>query len=192
LQWQISNRLSVVSRTVFSKSVDNDKYAARVTDSDKRLQYLAGTLSRNTISSTLRIEYCLSPEVSVQYYGNPYVSIADYENFRQVKLASAKSLEDRYTPLQVNMQANGRLLLGKNSTSIYNIANPDVKRQVFNSNLVARWEFKPGSTLYFVWTNTRFQDSSPDNFSIWKGFNGIWNVKSENAFMIKLSYWFSL
>jgi hypothetical protein len=192
LQWQVSNRLSIVSRTVFSKNIDNDKYAARVTDLEKRLQYLTGTMNRNTISSTLRIDYSLTPEISIQYYGNPYVSIADYDNFRQVKIASAKSLDERYKPLQVNAQSNERLFLGENSTSIYNIKNPNVKRQVFNSNLVARWEFRPGSTLYFVWTNTRFQDSNPNDFKIWKGFGDIWNVKSENAFMIKLSYWFSL
>jgi hypothetical protein len=57
---------------------------------------------------------------------------------------------------------------------------------------VGRWEFRPGSTLYLVWTNTRFADSSQEDQSVWKSFGNIMDVKSENVFMVKFSYWFSL
>ena len=191
-QWQINHRFSITSKTVFSKNIDNNKYAGRVTDAEKRVQYLVGAINRNTISSTLRIEYYLSPEISIQYYGNPYASVGSYTNFRQVVNGSARSFDDRYGSLQVAGQSNGRYQVGKNGTTLYNIKNPDFNYQEFVSNLVGRWEFKPGSTLYLVWTNTRAAYSDQIGQSVWKSFGHIRNEKSENVFMIKLSYWFSL
>lgn len=190
-QWQINNRFSIVSKTVLSKNTDENKYVARLADADKKLHYLAGAINRNTISSILRIEYYLSPEISVQYYGNPYVSVGNYSDFREVAQSSARSFNQRYNPLQITQKLNGRVFV-TNGSSLYNIKNPDFNYQEFRSNLVGRWEFRPGSTLYLVWTNTRSAYSEQLGQAVWKSFGNIWNVKSENVFMIKLSYWFSL
>jgi len=191
-QWQISSRFNVMTRTVLTQNIDNNKFAARVTDAEKRLQYLVGKIDRTTISTTLRIEYYLSPEISIQYYGNPYASVGNYSNFRQVVNGSARSFDDRYASLEVTDQANGRYSVSKNGSKLYSIKNPDFNYHEFHSNFVGRWEFRPGSTLYLVWTNTRSAYSDQLGQSIWKSFGGIWEGKSENVFMVKFSYWFSL
>ena len=181
-----------MTRTVLTQNIDNNKFAARVTDAEKRLQYLVGKIDRTTISTTLRIEYYLSPEISIQYYGNPYASVGNYSNFRQVVNGSARSFDDRYASLEVTDQANGRYSVSKNGSKLYSIKNPDFNYHEFHSNFVGRWEFRPGSTLYLVWTNTRSAYSDQLGQSIWKSFGGIWEGKSENVFMVKFSYWFSL
>ncbi len=191
-QWQINNRFSVMAKTIFSDNTDVNKFAARVTDAEKRVQYLVGEINRKTLSSTLRIEYYLSPEISIQYYGNPYASVGSYTNFRQVVDGKARSFNNRYSALQVVAQPNNRYLVSKNGVTLYNIKNPDFNYQEFRSNLVGRWEFRPGSTLYLVWTNTRAAYSDQIGQPVWKSFGNIWKEKSENVFMIKLSYWFSL
>jgi len=192
LKWQISDQFNISSRTIFDHSIDHHQFVRQATDLIGNTQYLVGTIDRNTLSSTLRFEYYISPEISLQYYGNPYASIGTYENFREVADASNKSLEKRYVSLENSEIASNRYTLKKNGVSSYNIANPDFNFQQFNSNLVGRWEFRPGSTLYLVWTNTRSNYSDQLGQSIWKSFDDIMNVKSENVFMIKFSYWFSL
>jgi len=98
----------------------------------------------------------------------------------------------RYNNLQSTLQPDNYYQLTKNGVPVYRIENPDIKRQEFNSNLVGRWEFRPGSTLYLVWTNTRFEESQQLDESIWKSFGNISKVQSQNVFMVKFSYWFSL
>jgi hypothetical protein len=155
-------------------------------------KYLVGTIDRNTLSSTLRFEYYISPEISIQYYGNPYASTGTYENFREVADASNQALDKRYVSLVNDPNSTNNLVLKRNGVSAYSIRNPDFNFQEFRSNLVGRWEFRPGSTLYLVWTNTRSNYSDQLDQSIWKSFGNIMNVKSENVFMLKFSYWFSL
>ena len=185
VRWQLSDRFSITSRTIFDNTVDHHEYI-------RNTKYIVGTIDRNTISSTLRFEYFISPEISLQYYGNPYASTGKFENFREVADASNKSLNLRYNNLQSTLQPDNYYQLTKNEVPVYRIKNPDIKRQEFNSNLVGRWEFRPGSTLYLVWTNTRFEESHQLDQSIWKSFGNIWKVQSQNVFMVKFSYWFSL
>jgi hypothetical protein len=192
LKWQISDRFNITSKTTFDQSTDHHQFVTKTTDKIGSTKYLVGTIDRNTLSSTLRFEYYISPEISLQYYGNPYASTGVYENFREVADASNKSLEKRYVSLDNSALANNRYTLKRNGVTAYTITNPDFNFQQFNSNLVARWEFKPGSTLYLVWTNTRSNYSDQLGQPIWKSFADILNVKAENVFMIKFSYWFSL
>jgi hypothetical protein len=193
LKWQVNNQFSITSKTVFEHTTDNNKYVAKM-NVDDELKYLVGTIDRNTLSSTLRFEYFISPEISLQYYGNPYASIGTYTNFREVADASNKSLNKRYGILtQISVPDIVTNYEVQNlGGSKYTISNPDFNYQEFSSNLVGRWEFRPGSTLYLVWTNTRSAYSNQMDGSIWKSFGNIWNVEPQNVFMVKFSYWFSL
>ncbi len=193
LKWQLNNRFSITSRTVFDHSIDNNKWLTTEPSLiTGKTNYLVGTIDRNTISSILRFEYFISPEISLQYYGNPYASIGKYTNFREVADASNRSLTKRYNTLTQLDLADGKYSLQSKSGQEYSLSNPDFNFQEFHSNLVARWEFRPGSTLYLVWTNTRSTDSDQLDQSIGNSFGDILKVKSQNVFMVKFSYWFSL
>jgi hypothetical protein len=192
LRWQINDRFSITSRTTLDNSVDHHQFVTRTKNLSSETKYLVGTIDRKTISSTLRFEYYFSPEISLQYYGNPYASIGKYANFREVADASNKDLNLRYNALNHIPRKDNYYSLQKDGVTTYTIKNPDFNFQELNSNLVGRWEFRPGSTLYLVWTNSRSAYSDQLNQSIWKSFGNIWNVNSQNVFMIKFSYWFSL
>lgn len=191
-KWQLNNRFSISSRTIFDNSIDHHQFVTRFTKFDGDKKYLVGTIDRNTIYSTLRCEYFISPEISLQYYANPYASTGKYSNFREVAEASNKAIDKRYLDLNAYMLTNKDYMLQNPDGSNYTIHNPDFNYQEFRSNLVGRWEFRPGSTLYLVWTNTRAAYSDQLDQTIWKSFGKIWDVKSENVFMVKFSYWFSL
>lgn len=191
-RWQISDRFSLTAMNTFDHTIDNNKWVAKTTDADGLSQYIVGTIDRHTISSTIRFEYFISPEISLQYYGNPYASVGTYDNFREVADASNRSLDKRYRSLDLNTLANNTYSLQKNGISEFTIRKPDFNFQEFRSNLVGRWEFRPGSTLYLVWTNTRSAYSTQLDQSVWKSFGSIMNENSQNVFMIKFSYWFSL
>jgi len=186
LKWQITNQFSITSITSYDHTIDHHEYI-------RNTNYLVGTIDRNTISATLRFEYFVSPEISIQYYGNPYASVGKYHDFREVNDASNRSLDARYGSLtQSNLNDENEYLLTNEDGEVFTIQNPDFNYQEFSSNFVGRWEFRPGSTLYLVWTNTRSAYSDQIDQNVWQSFGNIWNVAPQNVFMIKFSYWFSL
>ena len=188
--WRVSNRLNLSSRSVFSLEGDNNQYL-RSANVDGRKEYLVGQLDRQTFYTTLRAEFFITPEFSLQYYGSPYVSTGQYLDYRRVADSKAQSLENRFEML--TKTGNGLLVDGANN--IYHDFSDydfDFNFQEFRSNFVARWEYKTGSTIYFVWTHNRSNYEEVYNSSLFDSLKGIGKLGAQNAFMIKLSYWFSL
>lgn len=193
IQWNILNNLSVSSRTGFAAETDNNQYVTKKAYNGNT-EYVIGNINRKTMYTTIRAEYFITPELSLQYYGSPYASTGEFRDFRFVNNSISEDISKRYTSLSVFQNSNGEKFIMKGSDVIQDLNswNPDFNFQEFNSNFVLRWEYKTGSTMYFVWTNNRSGYEEKFNPSILNSFKNIANVKSRNAFMLKVSYWFSI
>ena len=193
ISWLISNRFTISSKTSFAEEIDNSQYVFQKRVDNKK-EYVVGKINRNTIYTTFRAEYFITPELSLQYYGSPYASTGKYLDYRKVEDSKSRNLDERYSFLNVVENENGKFLYDDENNLYYdfNDGNFDFNYQEFQSNFVARWEYKTGSTIYFVWTNNRFTYDDVHNPSIINSFKDIMKVKPQNAFMIKVSYWFSL
>ena len=109
-----------------------------------------------------------------------------------MKEGSNKDIKQRYYfPTSLEL-ANSYYDMTDGSSENYSFHNPDFKYQQFSSNLVARWEFRPGSTLYLVWNSSKFSYKFSDDYSVTNTYKDIFNVGTSNVFMIKFNYWFSL
>lgn len=62
----------------------------------------------------------------------------------------------------------------------------------FNANILLRWEYLPGSTLYLVWTQSRFGDSGSYATGFGTRFRETFTLPHDDVFVLKASYWFSL
>ena len=192
VRWQISDRISINSQTDYEILSDYHEYVRKINLSDDQTGYLVGQLDRKTISTTLRLEYFITPEFSLQYYANPYASVGKYSNFRRVNDGSSKNIDQRYlSPQSISLENNTYNMTDAQSET-YSFAKPDFNYQELRSNLVARWEFRPGSTLYLVWNSSRFLYERSNNHSVSQSYGDLFGLKSENVFMIKFNYWFSL
>ena len=191
--WLVSNSFTISSHTEFSVGIDNSQYVFQKSVNNKK-EYIVGKIDRNTIYTTFRAEYFITPELSLQYYGSPYASTGKFLDYRIVEDSKSRNLDERFKMLRVYENDNEKYLIDENINIVHDFSdwNPDFNFQEFRSNFVARWEYKTGSTIYFVWTNNRFRYEDVNNSSIINSFKDIMKVKPQNAFMIKLSYWFSL
>jgi hypothetical protein len=150
-------------------------------------KYLLAHLDQKTLGATFRIDYFITPEISLQYYGSPFASIGKYSEFKEItNTPRAKNYNDRFEVMHP-MLLGGNYVFGS-----YSISNPDFTFNQFRSNLVFRWEYKPGSQLFFVWGNERTGWKNDANTKVGDAISQLKNVASSNIFLIKLSYWFSL
>ncbi len=193
IRWLVSNSFTLSSKTGYSAEIDNSQYIFQKNINDDK-EYVVGRIDRNTLYTTFRAEYFITPELSLQYYGSPYASTGKFLDYRKVEDSKSWDLDDRYSFLKVVENDQGKFLYDDDNNLYYDFedGNFDFNYQEFQSNFVARWEYKTGSTIYFVWTNTRFTYDDVHNPSIINSFKDIMKVKAQNAFMIKVSYWFSL
>lgn len=153
--------------------------------------YLVGSIAQQTLSVTFRAELFLSPELSLQYYGSPYWSVGDYEHFKRVSDPGNRDPETRLEEILPDYDGTNALYAFNYQGSTWEFSDPDFSFMQFRSNLVFRWEYKLGSTLYVVWAHDR---------SDWENLyqpvtditGDLIGVSGNNIFMLKLNYWFSL
>jgi len=154
-------------------------------------EYVVGHIDRQTISFTLRGELHITPELSIQYYGSPYYSVGDFETFRRVDQSHAYDMDERLEMLDVSYDPDQNTYSYMHNGENYQFSNPDFSFMQFRSNLVFRWEYKLGSTLYFVWSHDR-SGWDPAYNPISDIAGDLFRTGGNHVFMIKANFWFSL
>jgi hypothetical protein len=187
--------LQVLTIGVTANIANNHDLLQYITTLDyiSQKRYIFGTIDEKTVGLTIRINLNLSPEFSIQYYGSPFISRGTYSEFKHITDPSAKSFTDRYNMYNYSLQPSGSYSLDENGdgTPDYNIANPDFNFQQFSSNLVAKWEYRPGSFIYLVWSSDRTGTTSSSGTSYGQSLNQLMKIFPNNIFLVKLSYWFN-
>jgi hypothetical protein len=153
-----------------------------------------GLINQNTLGTTFRIDYNITPELSLQYYGSPFASVGKYSELKEVTQSQAEAYNDRFKLLETTYSEadNAYLVAESGGTPAYSVANPDFSFSQFRSNLVFRWEYRPGSQLYLVWASEKTFYNSGVHSPVGEAMKSLGDVYPNNIFEIKLSYWFSL
>jgi hypothetical protein len=195
LNFRPSDRIDISLSPRFSDGYRRLQYLRRDTIDDQT-HYILGRIDQTTVSLTLRLNYTLTPNLSIQLYTQPYVSAGKYSEFKEVIQPRAENYTDRwhvFSGSEVFFQDDYyHLLLPSSGGDEITLYNPDFNFRQFRSNLVLRWEYLPGSILYLVWTNGINDYSSDGNLSLGNDIRSLFNADSNNAFMVKISYWFNL
>jgi hypothetical protein len=169
-------------------------------------RFFFADLYRDEFSIEAGIDWILSPVLSVRAYIQPLISSGDFRTYKQLALASSFDFR-RFTEGTAVPQNGATVCVGgdlcKNNSRIFidytgdGIADTSFREQNFNissliGNLVVRWEYSPGSNLYFVGQQNRETRTDVGRFEIWRDARAIFETAGEDVFMIKATRWFSL
>ena len=193
LDYQPFDALSISLNTEFEKIIDKTQYIT-TTDFGNQKRYILGEIDNQSLSTTLRLNYSINPNMSIQFYGQPYISRGRYSNFNFVNQSTAARLEDRismYSQTQISFM-NDVYNIDENldGNTDYTFNKPDFSFVQFRTNLVARWEYIPGSELFFVWARGGVTFDDPRNSLTRSLRDQITNNKLQDTFLIKATYRF--
>jgi hypothetical protein len=150
--------------------------------------YVLGEMEQHTYGATVKLQANITPDVSIQLYGSPFTSVARYDNYKLATNTVSERYEERSRPL---------LLSGDSFSFIQDdlrqtFSNPNFRFNEFRSNIVGRWEFRPGSTLYIVWEHRRSRRDGGLHGSWGENLERMSELPSTNTLMIKINYWINL
>jgi hypothetical protein len=140
-------------------------------EQDDHDEYVFGHLKQRTVSMTTRVNYTITPTLSVQIYARPFVSAGEYTRFRRLLDGRSKEFETRYAEYPA-----------------YD-GNPDFNYRSFRTTNVLRWEYRPGSSLFVVWQQGRETEADYGDFRLGRDFGRVFGTPASNVFLVKLSYW---
>jgi len=167
-------------------------------DLDAGNKYIFAKIDQKTLGLSCRLNLNLTPDLSIQFYGQPFISTGKYSEFKNITDSRAKKYGDRfygYTEDEIEYNPDAEeYYVDENLDGIvdYAFEKPDFNFLQFRMNLVVRWEYIPGSTLYLVWSQGRTRSSSLGDFSFREGIRDLFSVHPHNVFLVKFSYCFQL
>jgi Domain of unknown function (DUF5916)/Carbohydrate family 9 binding domain-like len=181
------------ARISYTRDVEDFQYAATATAAGAN-RYVMGRMDQQTLSTTLRLDLNLTPELTLTYYGSPFVSTGRFAGFKLVTDPRAAKYENRFRRLdaQAVLDAASNTYQVSDPGGSFTFANPDFSWRELKSNLVLRWEYKTGSTIYVVWTQNRANADFFGDFSTGSEYRRLFKAHPDNTFLIKVSYWLSI
>jgi hypothetical protein len=169
--------------------VSDDQWVQRV--EARQSHYVFGHMDQKTLGLTGRMDLTFLPDLTLQLYAQPFVSAGKYTDFKQVADPRARSYQDRFDPVEATL-VNGEYQADLTGDGVVKrFRNPDFNVRQFRSTAVLRWEYRPGSLLYLVWSQGRNHFTQDPRFQIGESLGDLFRQDAENVLMLKVSYWIS-
>ncbi|HRO44110.1 MAG TPA: DUF5916 domain-containing protein, partial [Flavipsychrobacter sp.] len=172
-----------------------DQFVDQVSFKDQT-RIIVGEVDQETVRMTMRFTYNLTPDLTIQYYGQPFITRPLYNHFAYVSDPLNTSYNDRFhrfTEEEIK-QKDGRFEIDedRDGNVDYSFHKPDFNFVQFRSNLVIRWEYKPGSECYLVWSSGNTPNVADDvNSPIGNSLlHNLFSQQPRDIFLIKLTYRF--
>jgi len=194
LELRFLPNISFILSPQFSRTFEYAQYVDTYSDATAAKtygsRYVFAELDQKTLSSSIRLNWTFTPNLSLQLYVQPLISSGDYTNFKELKAPSTYDFitygEEGST---FNPETNTADPDGEGPAQPIEIGNPDFNVKSLRGNAVLRWEYLPGSVIYFVWTQTRSEAEEIGDFKFEESITRMVAAEPDNIFMIKITYW---
>ena len=201
-----SVQLSAGPRVGVSRNPDQYLFAegdATATDT-YGTRYVFGRLEQTTVSMDMRLDWTFTPTVSLQLFAQPFVAAGDFRDFREFTTPGESEYAiygaDRGTVC--SFTAGGARTYAIHPTQsvacpasadeaegMLRVDDPDFNVRSLRGNAVLRWEYRPGSALFFVWQQERSGFEPLGGFETGRDFGRLFREPARNVFLVKATYW---
>jgi hypothetical protein len=182
----------------YTRDEDDAQYVAAISDPTATAfygtRYVFGFVRTKTVSLDTRINWTFTPNLTLQLYAQPFIASGDYTSFRE--FARPRSIEKLEFGRDVgtvtyDAEANSYRIDpdGSGAAAAFTLENPDFTHHSLRGTAVLRWEYQPGSTLYFVWTQQRSGRDPAGTFDFAGARSAIFGNRPTNVFQVKATYW---
>jgi hypothetical protein len=180
-----------VGPSIWSGS-SSTQYVDTVDDTTGTPHYVLARIRQRQASMTLRVNWTFSPKLSLQAYAQPFVAAGRYSDFKDVTHPHDKDFRDRFDLLAPTLSMDGDTYTAMNNGSTFQFGRPDFNFRQLRSTVVMRWEYRPGSSIFAIWSHGRTSSTDDGRFRLGHDLGGLFDVNSENVVMVKANYWIGL
>lgn len=183
--------LNIAISPGFFREDNKLQYVAEATV-DGSNKYILARIKQEVFRVSLRLNVSITPELTFQYWGQPFVATGDYSEFKRADDVGNASFSKRfrtYASDEISYNSSDEVYRVKeNGVSAYTFDKPNFTAREFLSNMVIRWEYRPGCTLFAVWSQNRSSSSSYGKSRIEGDLGDLFRTYPFDVFLIKFSY----
>ena len=189
---QARSNLDIFVGPSYSYRTDAMQYVEEAADQLDQPHYVFARIAQATAAMTMRVNWTFSTRLSLQAYAQPFNATGRYSEYKDVTNAGARRFADRFDPLR-----GANLVLADGTFSAMNggafrFEQPDFSFRELRSTVVLRWEYRPGSSVFAIWSHGRTSDDIDGRFDLGRDLRALGRADAENIVMVKANYWIGL
>lgn len=159
-------------------------------------RYVFGDINQKSISANIRLNWTITPKMSLQLFMQPLISVGSYSNFKELAKPSSMDFYNYDQIGDVDYNSNDKIYTvdpdKDGPANSFDFFNPDFNFKSLRGTLVYRWEILPGSIFYLVWSHDRANYDHPGEFKFGRDFDDLLSAETNDIFLAKFSYWLDL
>jgi hypothetical protein len=201
VEWKPASNLSFRVGPNFDHVIEDAQYVTQVDDpgnvaadfGDRR--FVFGRMDQRTVSASIRLNVSFTPTLSLETYIQPLISAGRYTGFKE--LAQARSYEFvRYGEDNGSTYDAATGMVDPDGPSgpapPFELSDPSFNFKSLRGNAVLRWEYRPGSTLFLVWTQSRTDSEELGDLRFGPSSRRLLDAQADNIFLAKVTYYLNL
>jgi len=193
VRFQPSDNLSFSLGPNFRLSRSGDQYVTATStlpyNPTYGTRYLFADIEQRSFSMETRVDWTFTPTLSLQLYAQPLLSSGDYVQYKQLAAAETFDFID-LTPMSVGSARE--VDFDGDANADFTFTDRDFNVRSLIGNAVLRWEYRPGSTVFFVWQRQQADRALTGDFDFGRDVGALFDAPANNRFIVKVSYWLGL
>ena len=196
--WKPSEGINVGISPTFTRDITIAQWVDNFEDPTATATYgtrnVFGRLDQKEVSARIRLDWTFTPKLSLQIFLQPLVSVGHYSSFKELRQPDTYTFNTYGENGSTVTETNDTYTIdpdGAGPAASFSFDDPDFNFKSLRGNLVLRWEYLPGSTLFLVWTQNRTNEEHPGEFDFGRDATKLFSAPADNVFLIKVSYWFN-
>ena len=175
MRLQLSTSLQAQIGAGIGRNTDATQWFGNFTDGGTT-HYTFARLKQRTLSMNVRVNYTVGPDLTFEFYGEPFVSTGRFTDIRELSATpNADAYDDRFIPFAPPANTDTGFSFSQ-----------------LRTNAVLRWEYMPGSTMFVVWAHGRQASDDVASDASWADqYGDLFDLHPDNTFLVKVAYWFN-
>ena len=200
ITYKPTSNVQISAGPSFSKSPSLAQFVTSAPDSTATnfygRRYIFAAIDQRQLSMTTRANIVFTPTLTLEAFAQPLIASGNYKTFREFTNPREPTFNDFRPGIELlsedvdgsttyTIDADGP---GTRAERI-SFGDPNFNFRSLRGSAVMRWEYRPGSTLYFVWQQNRSDTDPIGDFRFSRDRSALFDAHPDNIFLVKASYW---
>ncbi len=200
IEWKPSTQINITVGPEYSKRFSKrqwiDNFSDPLATETYNKRYVFGDINQETIAANIRLNWTITPQMSLQLFMQPLISVGNYSNFKELARPSSIDFNnyEEIGTVSYSTEDDEYIIDPDNNgpADEFRFENPDFNFKSLRGTLVYRWEILPGSIFYLVWSHDRQNSENAGDFEFGRDFDDLLSAETNDIFLAKFSYWLDL
>ncbi|MEP6733755.1 MAG: DUF5916 domain-containing protein, partial [bacterium] len=188
----------------YSRNIEPSQYVTTITDPTATAfggqRNVFARLDQHSLSMNTRLNATFTPNLTLELFAQPFLASGAYDELKEYAAPRTSDTRRYGVDMGSVLPVNGSGTIatyhidpdGAGPAAAFDVSNPDFNVRSLRGTAVLRWEYKPGSTMYFVWTQERSGSESYGDFDFKRDKSALFRDRPVNVFQVKASYWLGI